>query len=125
MPYVETTIGDCQCGYRQERSTVDQILTVRQILKKCSEHGTDTHHLFINFKAPYDSTDRRRLYAAMKELNIPQKLTALVKAAMNNTQCRVKIQNRFSEHINVKNGVQNEDALACLLLNLLAPEFCF
>ena len=25
MPYVETTIGDYQCGYRQERSTIDRI----------------------------------------------------------------------------------------------------
>jgi sorting nexin-29 len=46
MPYVETTIGDYQCGYCQERSTVDQIFTVRQILEKCSERGKDTHHLY-------------------------------------------------------------------------------
>ena len=87
MPYVETTIGDYQCGYRQERSATDQIFTVRQILKKCSEHGKDTHHLFIDFKAAYDSIDRRSLYAAIEELNIPQKLIALVKATMNNAKC--------------------------------------
>ena len=56
MPYVET-IGDYQCGYRGERSTVDQIFSVRKILEKCSEHGKDTHHLFIDFKAAYDSID--------------------------------------------------------------------
>ena len=105
MPYVETTIGDYQCGYRQERSTVDQIFTVHQILEKCSEPGKDAHHLFIDFKAAYDSIDRHHLYAAMDELNIPQKLIALVKATMNNTECRIKIKNRFSEPINVKNGV--------------------
>jgi sorting nexin-29 len=68
MLYVETTIGDYQCGHLQERSTLDQIFTVRQIIEKCSEHGTDTHHLFIDFKAEYDSIDRRRLYAAMEQL---------------------------------------------------------
>jgi len=36
---------------------------------------------------------------------------------MNNTQCRVRIQNRLSEPINVKNGVRQGDALACLPLN--------
>jgi hypothetical protein len=87
MPCVETTIGDYQCGYRGERSTVDKIFTIRQILEKCSEHGKDTHHLYIDFKAAHDSIDRRSLYAAMEELNIPQKLSALVKAMMNNTQC--------------------------------------
>jgi sorting nexin-29 len=95
MPYIETTIGDFQCAYRGEQSTVDQIFTIRQILGKCSEHGKDTHHLFIDFKAAYDSIDRRSLCAAMEELNIPQKLISLVKATMNNTQCRVKTQNKL------------------------------
>jgi sorting nexin-29 len=58
LPYVETAIGDYQCGYRGERSTLDQIFTVRQILEKCGEHGKDTHRLFIDFKAAYDSIDR-------------------------------------------------------------------
>ena len=66
MPYVETTIGDYQCDYRGERSRVDQIFTVHQILEKCGERGKDTHHLFIDFKTAYDSIDRCSLYAAMK-----------------------------------------------------------
>jgi sorting nexin-29 len=115
---MEQTIDDYQCGYLQERSTIDQIFTVRQILEKFSEHSTDTHHLFIEFKAAYYSIDRRRLYAAMEGLNIQQNLIALVKATMNNTQCRFKIQNRFSEPINVKNSIRQEDALACLLFNI-------
>jgi len=78
MPYIETTTGDYQCGYRQGRSTINQISTVRQILEICGEHNKDTHHLFIDFKAAYDSIDRYRLYAVMGELNIPQKLIALV-----------------------------------------------
>jgi hypothetical protein len=56
MLYVETTIGDYQCGYRQKQSTVDQIFTVRQILEKCGENGKVKHHFFIDFKAAYDST---------------------------------------------------------------------
>ena len=106
MPHVETTIGDYQCGYRGERSTADQIFTARQILEKCGEHGKDTRHLFIDFKAIYDSIDRCSLYAAMEELNIPKKLIALVKATMNNNKCQVKIQNRLSDPITVKNGVR-------------------
>jgi hypothetical protein len=41
----------------------------------------------------------------MEEMNIPQKLIALLKAMMNNIHCRVRIQNRLSEPINVENGV--------------------
>ena len=38
---------------------------------------------------------------------------------MNNTQCQVKVQNRLLEPINVKNGVRQGDALACLLFNIV------
>jgi hypothetical protein len=88
------------------------------VLEKCSKHNKDTHHLFIDLEVAYDSIDRRRLYAAMEELNIPQKLIALVKVTMNNTQCRVTIQKRFSAPINVKNGIRQGDALTCLLFNI-------
>jgi hypothetical protein len=54
----------------------------------------------------------------MEELNIPQKLIALVKVTINNTQYQVKIQNRFPAPINVKNGIRQGDALACLLFNI-------
>jgi hypothetical protein len=37
---------------------------------------------------------------------------------MNNTQCPVKIHNRLSEPITVKNGVWQGDALACLSFNI-------
>jgi len=87
IPHVQTTIGDYQCGYCREWSTADQIFTIHQILEKCSEDGKDTHHLFIDFKVAYDSIDRRSPYAAMEEMNIPQKLIALVKATVNKTQC--------------------------------------
>jgi len=70
MPHVETTISDYQCGYCEEWSTVDEIFTVHQILEKCSEHGKDTHHLFIDFKVAYDSINRCSLYAVMEEMNI-------------------------------------------------------
>ena len=88
--------------------------TIRQVLEKCGKHGKDTHHLFIDFKAAYDSIGRRSLYAAMEKLNIPKR-TALVKATMNNTKCQAKIQNRLSEPITVKNGVRQGDALVFLL----------
>jgi hypothetical protein len=69
MPLVESTVGDYQCRYRGERSTVDQIFTQCQILEKFSEHWKETHHFLIDFKAAYDSINRRSLYATMVEIN--------------------------------------------------------
>jgi sorting nexin-29 len=65
--YVEDVIGDYQCGFRQGRSTSDQIFNLRQMFEKCNECGTETHHIFTDFRAAYDSTGRSYLYIAMKE----------------------------------------------------------
>lgn len=39
----------------------------------------EIHYLFVDFKAAYDSVKRNKLYEAMHELSIPQKLIRLVK----------------------------------------------
>jgi sorting nexin-29 len=68
--------------------------------------GIETHHLFIDFRAAYDSIDRSNLYIAMKEFQIPRKLIALVKATMSNTVCQIRIQNLLSDTKHTKNGVR-------------------
>lgn len=57
-PYTEALLGDYQCGFRPGRSTVDEIFLLRQILEKTFEFNIDTYHVFVNFKAAYDSVAR-------------------------------------------------------------------
>jgi hypothetical protein len=59
--YTEEVVGDYQCGFRKNRSTIDQIFAVRQILEKYYEHGADIHILFADFKQAYDSVYRKKL----------------------------------------------------------------
>ncbi|XP_055855997.1 uncharacterized protein LOC129919171 [Episyrphus balteatus] len=70
-PFVNNLIGPYQCGFRPGKSTIDQIFTLRQILEKTQEQQIDTHHLFIDFKAEYDSIYRDELYRAMSSFGIP------------------------------------------------------
>ena len=37
---------------------------------------------------------------------------------MNNTQCPVRVKNRLSEPISIKNGARQRDALFCLLFSI-------
>jgi hypothetical protein len=54
----------------------------------------------------------------MKEFQIPRKLTALIKAAMNNTLSQIRIQKLLSDPIHIKHGVRQGDALSRLLFNI-------
>src|ERR1700744_6583628 len=55
----------------------------------------------------------------MKELGFETKLTRLVKATLESTKCRVKVQNDMSDVFAVLEGLKQGDALSCLLFNLV------
>jgi hypothetical protein len=54
----------------------------------------------------------------MEEFGIPRKLIELVQMTMAKVECSVRIQTHLSESLNVKNGLRQDDALACLLFNI-------
>ena len=54
----------------------------------------------------------------MKELGFETKLIRLVKATLDGTWCRVKVQNDLSDPFAIKEGLKQGDALSCLLFNL-------
>ncbi|GBN28849.1 hypothetical protein AVEN_120517-1 [Araneus ventricosus] len=120
QPHTQRVIGNYQCGFKPQRSTVDQIHTLRQILEKTKEYNITTFHLCIDFKAAYDSIKRDKLLKAIDiliEFNIPTKLVNLTKASLSNVRCRVKIQNHLSESLTAERGLRQGDSLACLLFN--------
>ena len=117
-PFAENIIRNYQCGFRRNRSTINQIFMLRQILEKTKEFGIEIHHLFIDFRSTYDTIKRDKLYNAMSEFNIPSKLIRLTQMTMENTQSQVRIQSDLSDLIHTQRGLRQGDSLACLLFDL-------
>ena len=57
-PHANEIIGEYQCGFRRNRSTVDHIFSIRQMLEKKWEYNKDVCQLFIDFEKAYDSIKR-------------------------------------------------------------------
>jgi len=103
-------------SFMDERSTTNQIFTLRQILQKCREYRVPTHHLFIDFKSAYDTIDRKELWKIMDENGFPGKLTRLIKATMERVQCCVIISGGLSDPFGSRR--RQGDGLSCLLFNI-------
>lgn len=73
------------------------------------------YHVFVDFKAAFDSVLRIKLYSAMTELQIPKKLIDLTKLIMSRVLCAVKIQNDMFETFETKVGLRQGDALVRFL----------
>ena len=96
-PRVKTLIGPYQCGFRPGKSTIDQILTLRQTLEKTHEIQVDIHHLFVDCKAAFGSPIRERIFTAMPERGISAKLIRLYRMMLSNSCNSVKVRMDLSE----------------------------
>jgi hypothetical protein len=54
IPEADEIIEYYQCGFQRNRSTIDQIFYIRQILEKKWEYNGTVHQLLIDFKKAYD-----------------------------------------------------------------------
>ena len=71
IPYAEE-IMEYQCGFRRNRSTIDHIFSIRQILEKKREYNKEVCQLFIDFEKAYDSIKRESLYDILIKFCVPK-----------------------------------------------------
>jgi len=116
IPYAKETIGDHQCGFRRNRSTIDHIFCIRQIIEKKWEYNEEVHQLFIDFKKAYDLVRREILYKIIIEFGIPRKLVRLIKMSLTETYSRVRVGKNVSDRFPIRSGLKR-DALSPMLFN--------
>jgi Reverse transcriptase (RNA-dependent DNA polymerase) len=116
LHHANAVVQHYQAGFQSGKSTTDQLFALRQILEKGNEYNIPTHHLFIDFKAAYDTIIRNKVYVSMLELDFP-KLIRLTKATLTTVLFCVKIQNDFSEYFETRQG--QGDVLSTLLFNVV------
>ena len=94
--YAEEILGDSQCGFRTNRSTIDHIFTIRQTQEKAYEYNIQLHNLYIDFKQALDSVNRSRMLNDLMLLGIPKKLTKLVGVTMAGSRATVRVGNQYT-----------------------------
>jgi hypothetical protein len=119
LPYANATVQHCQAGFQSGKSTTDQLFALHQILEKCNEFNITIHHLFIDFKAAYDTIICNEVYVGMSELKYPTKWIRFTNATLTIVTCCVKIQNDCSESFETRQGLRQGDVLSTLLFNVL------
>ena len=116
-PYAEEIIGDHQCGFQSNRSTIDHIFCIRQVLEKKWEYNEAVHQLFIDFKKAYDSVRRENLYNILTEFGILMKVVRLIKMCLTELYSRVQVGKNLSDMFPIRNGLKQGYALLPMLFN--------
>jgi hypothetical protein len=123
LPHANVGVQHYQARFQSGKSTTDRLFALRQILEKCNEFNITTHHLFIDFKATYDTIIRNEVYVCMSEPNFPTKLIPLTKATLTIMMCCVKIQNDCSKSFEARQGLRQGDVLFTLLFNVVLMKY--
>jgi hypothetical protein len=113
--YTEEVVGDYQCGFLKNRSTIDQIFAVRKILEKCHEYDADIHMLFVDFKQAYNSVYRKKLIEILYSFGIPGKLVRLKEISLTHTRGKVVIQGSTTDDFEV----DRFEARICHIYNIV------
>ena len=111
-------IPEYQAGFRPNRSTIDQIFTVRQIMEKYSELGRSIYHLFIDFKQAFDRIWREGLWHILLHFGIPSNLISLIKDMYKKFSSRVMTGEGLTESFKTSTGVLQGCLISPELFNL-------
>ena len=77
--YVNRELPDVQAGFRKSRGTRDQIANIRWTTEKAREFQINIYLCFINYAKAFDSVDHDKLWKALKEMRIPDRLSCLLR----------------------------------------------
>ena len=95
-----------QAGYRSNRSTIDQIFILRNIIEQSIEWQSALYINFIDFEKAFDSIHRDSLWSIMRLYGIPNKIISIIKSLYDQFGCAVIDGSETTEWFQVKTGVK-------------------
>ena len=77
--YVNHELPDIQASFRRGRGIRDQIANIRWIIEKTGEFQKNIYFCFIDYTKAFDYVDHNKLWKILKEMEIPDHLTCLLR----------------------------------------------
>ena len=77
--YTNQELSDVQAGFRKGRGTRDQIANIHWIIEKAREFQKNIYFCFIDYTKAFGCVDHNKLWKMLKEMEIPDHLTCLLR----------------------------------------------
>ena len=115
---LDRIVPESQCGFRQNRGTVDMIFCARQIQEKCREQHRDLYILFVDLTKAFDTVSRPGLWNILPRIGIPPKMVKMIRCFHDGMKARLVIGSE-DEEFPVTNGVKQGCVLAPTLFSFI------
>ena len=77
--HVNCELPDVQAGFRKGRGSRDQIANICWIMEKAREFQRNIYFCFIDYAKAFDCVDHNKAWKILKEMEIPDHLTCLLR----------------------------------------------
>ena len=88
--YVNYELPDDQAGFRKDRGTRDEIANIHWIIEKAREFQKNIYFCFIDYTIAFDCVDHNKLWKILKEVEIPEHLTCLLRNLYTGQEATVR-----------------------------------
>ena len=118
-PILDPILRNNQNGFRQERTTVGQILAIRRILEGVKSKNVPIVFTFIDFKKAFDSVHRGKMIKILRSYGIPDKIVNAIEANYASTRAKVYSPDVVTEEFDIVKGVLQGDTLSPYLFVII------
>ena len=118
-PKIDNILRKSQNGFRRNRFTTSQILTIRRILEGVRAKNLQSTLLFVDITRAFDSMHRGKMERILRAYCLPKETVAAIKILYRNTKVKVRSPDGNTEYFAIVAGVLQGDTLAPYLLNIL------
>ena len=112
-PKIDNILRKNQNGFRRNRSTTSQILTIRRILEGVRAKNLQATLLFVDFTKAFDSIHRGKMEQILLAYGLPKETVAAIMILYRNT--KVRLPDWDTEYFDIVAGVLQGDTLALYL----------
>jgi len=109
-------------GFRLNRSTIDNIFIVRQIIEKCHEFNIELHNVFIDYTQAFYSVYRDKIIKCLNNYDMASKLNKLIAKILQDTKVRAKVNQNYTEKFEILMGVKQGDPLSATLFSIVIDD---
>ena len=111
-PKIDNILRKNQNGFRKNRSTTSQILTIRRILEGVRVKNLQATLLFVDFTKAFDSIHRGKMEQILLAYGLPKETVAAIMILYRNTKVKVRSPDGDTEYFDIVAGVLQGDTLA-------------
>jgi hypothetical protein len=117
-----TNVTENQFEFMLERSTIEAIFLIRQLMERCREQKKDMHIIFIDLKKAYDKVPRNVMWWVLQKHKVSSKYITLIKNMYDNIVTSVQTSDGDTNDFSINIGLHQGSALSTYLFTLVMDE---